>query len=132
MAKDPSYFMYFPGNYRWSWASVNMIGSAAYGGADFGELHKIGRLLKDKALHRVVFTEITPRAIKEAMGRPRQVSVDMVNEHQARRAPHPAGRVPDRRSLRAASISFWSSAMESGLLPLALARSAPGLRRLAA
>src|SRR5688572_31915570 len=48
-AKDPSYFMYFPGNYRWSSAFINMIGSAAYGGSDFGELHKIGRLLKDKA-----------------------------------------------------------------------------------
>ena len=49
MAKDPSYFMYFPGNYRWSAAFVNMIGSAPYGGSEFGELHKIGRLLKDKA-----------------------------------------------------------------------------------
>src|SRR5687767_10937052 len=48
MAKDPSYFMYFPGNYRWSAAFVNMIGSAPYGGSEFGELHKIGRVLKDK------------------------------------------------------------------------------------
>src|SRR5688572_13529039 len=48
MAQDPSYFMYFPGNYRWSSAFINMIGSSVYGGADFGELHKIGRLLKDK------------------------------------------------------------------------------------
>src|SRR5688572_9903534 len=47
--KDPAYFMYFPGNYRWSAAFVNMIGSIAYGGAEMGELHKIGRLLKDKA-----------------------------------------------------------------------------------
>lgn len=46
--KDPSYFMYFPGNYRWSAAFVNMIGSAPYGGSEFGELHKIGRLLKGK------------------------------------------------------------------------------------
>src|SRR5687767_13357117 len=47
--KEPAYFMYFPGNYRWSAAFVNMIGSIAYGGAEMGELHKIGRMLKDKA-----------------------------------------------------------------------------------
>ena len=40
--------MYFPGNYRWSAAFINMIGSIAYGGAEMGELHKIGRLLKGK------------------------------------------------------------------------------------
>jgi dienelactone hydrolase len=48
MSKDPAYFMYFPGNYRWSAAFINMMGSIAYGGAEIGELHKIGRLLKDK------------------------------------------------------------------------------------
>jgi dienelactone hydrolase len=47
--KDPAYFMYFPGNYRWSAAFVNMLGSIAYGGAEMGELHKIGRMLKGKA-----------------------------------------------------------------------------------
>jgi dienelactone hydrolase len=47
MAKD-SYFMYFPGNYRWSAAFINMLGSAPYGGSDIGELHKIGQLLKDR------------------------------------------------------------------------------------
>jgi len=46
--KEPAYFMYFPGNYRWSAAFINMIGCIAYGGADIGELHKIGRMLKDK------------------------------------------------------------------------------------
>jgi dienelactone hydrolase len=46
--KKDTYFMYFPGNYRWSAAFVNMIGSAAYGGSEMGELHKIGRMLKDK------------------------------------------------------------------------------------
>ena len=49
MAKDNSYFMYFPGNYRWSAAFINMLGSAAYGGSDIAELHKIGQLLKGKA-----------------------------------------------------------------------------------
>jgi hypothetical protein len=47
--KDPPYFMYFPGNYRWSAAFINMLGSAPYGGSDIGELHKIGTLLKGKA-----------------------------------------------------------------------------------
>ena len=45
MSKTPKYFMYFPGNYRWSAAFVNMLGRGAYGGADISELHKIGRLL---------------------------------------------------------------------------------------
>jgi dienelactone hydrolase len=49
MAKENTYFMYFPGNYRWSAAFINMMGSAPYGGSDIGELHKIGQLLKDKA-----------------------------------------------------------------------------------
>ena len=47
--KEPPYFMYFPGNYRWSAAFINMIGSIAYGGAEMGELHKIGTMLKGKA-----------------------------------------------------------------------------------
>lgn len=47
--KEPAYFMYFPGNYRWSAAFINMLGSAPYGGAEIGELYKIGRLLKDRA-----------------------------------------------------------------------------------
>jgi dienelactone hydrolase len=46
--KDPAYFMYFPGNYRWSAAFINMMGTAIYGGADIGELDKIGRMLKGK------------------------------------------------------------------------------------
>ena len=43
-------------------------------------------LLKDRALHRVVFTEITPRAIKEAVAHPRPIAIDLVNAQQARRA----------------------------------------------
>ena len=43
-------------------------------------------LLKGKAVNRVVFTEITPRAIKEAMAKPRAVAGDLVNAQQARRA----------------------------------------------
>ncbi|MCY7313005.1 MAG: DNA topoisomerase I [Pseudoxanthomonas sp.] len=50
------------------------------------EILKERGLLKDKPLHRVVFTEITPRAIQEAMGRPRQIAGDLVDAQQARRA----------------------------------------------
>ena len=48
MAETPKYFMYFPGNYRWSAAFVNMLGRGSYGGADISELHEIGRLLAGK------------------------------------------------------------------------------------
>ncbi|WAC62768.1 DNA topoisomerase I [Pseudoxanthomonas sp. SL93] len=50
------------------------------------EILKERGLLKDKPLHRVVFTEITPRAIKEAMNHPRQIAGDLVDAQQARRA----------------------------------------------
>ena len=50
------------------------------------EILKEKKLLKDKPLHRVVFTEITPRAIKEAIASPRSISIDMVDAQQARRA----------------------------------------------
>lgn len=43
-------------------------------------------LLEGKTLQRVVFTEITPRAIKEAMTQPRQIATDLVDAQQARRA----------------------------------------------
>ncbi|MBJ7575756.1 DNA topoisomerase I [Luteimonas sp. MC1828] len=43
-------------------------------------------LLEGKELHRVVFTEITPRAIKEAMLKPRAIAGDLVDAQQARRA----------------------------------------------
>ena len=51
-----------------------------------GEILKERNLVGDKPLHRVVFTEITPRAIKEAMAKPRAVSTDLVDAQQARRA----------------------------------------------
>lgn len=43
-------------------------------------------LLKDKPVYRVVFSEITPKAIQEAISHPRQVDGDLVNAQQARRA----------------------------------------------
>jgi len=43
-------------------------------------------LLQGKPLHRVVFTEITPRAIREAIAQPRSISEPMVDAQQARRA----------------------------------------------
>ncbi len=50
------------------------------------EILKERGLLKDKTLQRVVFTEITPRAIKEAMLKPRAIASDLVDAQQARRA----------------------------------------------
>ena len=43
-------------------------------------------LLRDKPLQRVVFTEITPRAIKEAIANPRGIAEPLVDAQQARRA----------------------------------------------
>lgn len=43
-------------------------------------------LVGDKPVHRVVFHEITKRAIDEAMAHPRKLSLDLVNAQQARRA----------------------------------------------
>lgn len=50
------------------------------------EILKERGLLKDKPMQRVVFTEITPRAIKEAMSHPRPIASDLVDAQQARRA----------------------------------------------
>ncbi|MGN6152051.1 MAG: DNA topoisomerase I [Lysobacteraceae bacterium] len=50
------------------------------------EILKERGLLKDRTLERVVFTEITPRAIKEAMTQTRQIAVPLVDAQQARRA----------------------------------------------
>lgn len=50
------------------------------------EILKERGLVKDKPMQRVVFTEITPRAIKEAMGHPREIAGDLVDAQQARRA----------------------------------------------
>jgi len=52
----------------------------------------IYEILREKGLagkvpfHRVEFSEITPRAIREAVENPRQLSMDLVNAQQARRA----------------------------------------------
>jgi DNA topoisomerase-1 len=50
------------------------------------EILRERNLLKGKALHRVVFSEITPHAILEAVANPRNLSLDLVNAQQARRA----------------------------------------------
>ncbi|WNL46502.1 DNA topoisomerase I [Dyella sp. BiH032] len=50
------------------------------------EILKQRGLTKGKQLHRVVFSEITPKAIKAAVAQPRQLSHDLVDAQQARRA----------------------------------------------
>ncbi len=42
--------------------------------------------LEGKEVQRVVFYEVTKSAVREAMARPREISVDLVNAQQARRA----------------------------------------------
>ena len=43
-------------------------------------------LLEGRSVQRVVFSEITPRAIKDAVARPRALAQDLVDAQQARRA----------------------------------------------
>jgi DNA topoisomerase-1 len=50
------------------------------------EILKERGLLKDKQVARVVFHEITKRAIQEATEHPRELAMDLVNAQQARRA----------------------------------------------
>lgn len=50
------------------------------------EILKERGLTDGKKLHRVVFSEITPRAIKAAVAEPRALSLEMVDAQQARRA----------------------------------------------
>jgi DNA topoisomerase-1 len=50
------------------------------------EILKQRRLLDGRQVHRVVFSEITPHAIQEAVAHPRKLSLDLVNAQQARRA----------------------------------------------
>ncbi len=44
------------------------------------------KLIKDKTVGRVVFHEITKRAIRDAVEHPRDISMELVNAQQARRA----------------------------------------------
>jgi DNA topoisomerase I len=50
------------------------------------ELLKERKLLKDKTVKRVVFYEITEKEVKNAVANPREISGDLVNAQQARRA----------------------------------------------
>ena len=50
------------------------------------ELLKNRKKLKDKGIYRVVFNEITKKAVKHAVDNPREISMDLVNAQQARRA----------------------------------------------
>ncbi len=50
------------------------------------ELLKQRKKLKNKAVYRVVFNAITKNAVQEAIAHPRELSTDLVNAQQARRA----------------------------------------------
>ena len=50
------------------------------------ELLKEKKLIKNKAVHRVVFHEITKKAVTEAIANPEELAINLVNAQQARRA----------------------------------------------
>src|SRR5512139_1600212 len=50
------------------------------------ELLKEKKLLKDKPVHRVVFHEITKKAVTEAIAHPENLATNLINAQQARRA----------------------------------------------
>ena len=50
------------------------------------EILKKRKIIKDKNVYRVVFSEITKSAIKEAVANPRELSTHLVDAQQARRA----------------------------------------------
>ena len=50
------------------------------------ELLRNRKVLKDKLVHRVVFNEITKRAVNDAIEHPRELSTELINAQQARRA----------------------------------------------
>jgi DNA topoisomerase I len=50
------------------------------------ELLKDKKLLKNKPVHRVIFHEITKKAVTEAIANPTELSINLINAQQARRA----------------------------------------------
>jgi DNA topoisomerase-1 len=50
------------------------------------ELLKAKKALKDKVVHRVAFHEITKKAVTEAIANPAELSLNLINAQQARRA----------------------------------------------
>ncbi len=50
------------------------------------ELLKERRKLKGKGVYRVIFNEVTKKAVQDAVANPRELSMDLINAQQARRA----------------------------------------------
>jgi dienelactone hydrolase len=46
--KDDPAFLYFPTNYRWSMGLLICLSGAPWGGAEIGEVNRVGRALRDK------------------------------------------------------------------------------------
>jgi DNA topoisomerase-1 len=53
---------------------------------NIGQILQDRKVLQDKKIQRVVFHEITKKAIQEAVTHPREISMDLVNAQQARQA----------------------------------------------
>ena len=47
-SKPPNYFMYFPGNYRWSAEMLVVLSTAPFGGCEVSEVMRIGARLQGK------------------------------------------------------------------------------------
>ncbi len=50
------------------------------------ELLQEKKIIKDKPVHRIIFHEITKKAVTEAVATPQELSTNMINAQQARRA----------------------------------------------
>ena len=46
--RQTNWFTYFPEDYRWSAAMVDVIGCSGMGGSDIGEVDRLGRRLRGK------------------------------------------------------------------------------------
>jgi dienelactone hydrolase len=46
--RHANWFAYFPQDYRWSAALAGILGTAPFGGADLGEVDRVGRRLRDR------------------------------------------------------------------------------------
>lgn len=73
--KTANWFTYFPEDYRWSSAIGGILGGAAYGGSDMGEVDRAGRALRQHVGDDIVWFETwraeadRVRALADAAGR---------------------------------------------------------------
>ena len=98
----PSYFMYFPEDYRWSAAVINVLGAGSYGAADIGEVDRIGRMLRgkegDDAAWFDAWCEVAARVRALAQRAPRRGDIGCRTRAPRRFAGGRRADVPPRKS----------------------------------